>query len=268
MIDRLGLSLKPCRSDPSWPRIVCHSPYARPLGLWFSDLTLFRIKICGITRLADARLAALAGADAIGLNFFPESQRYVEPSEARSLLVGLPPRVAKVGVFVNADVGDIQSIADDLQLEWIQLHGDEPPEMLAELCDRRIIRAFRLGDEGLEPVLAYLKACQAARMPDAVLLDAYHEDEYGGTGTSWDWRPLDEIRSCGVQGWVLAGGLTPFNVEDAVLAARPDAVDVASGVESKPGCKDALLIRAFVSAAAKAFSQLEQSDRERQEDNA
>lgn len=223
---------------------------------------MFQIKICGVTRPSDVRLAALAGADAIGLNFHPASPRYVDLATADKIVSAFPPGVAKVGVFVNAGADQIRGLADRLGLDWIQLHGDEPPEMLSRLGDRQVLRAFRFSEHGAAAIPRYLELCRSAgRMPDAILVDACQPGEYGGTGVTADWKVIAEIREVFAPlPWVLAGGLTPFNVQDAVAAARPWAVDVASGVESRPGVKNPLLVRAFVAAAQKAFAERNRSD--------
>lgn len=218
---------------------------------------MFQIKTCGITSVKDARFASLAGADAIGLNFYDQSPRHIELAAAELMMPAIPKTVAKVGIFVNATAAEINEIADRLDLDYIQLHGDEPPEFLGNFPARKVIRAFRCGEDGFTPISAYLAGCQAlGRMPDAVLLDACQPGEYGGTGKALDWGGVAQNRELlGDAPLILAGGLTPFNVAEAIRTAHPDAVDVASGVESAPGTKDLLLMRAFCSAAKKAFRQ-------------
>lgn len=219
---------------------------------------MFRIKICGITRPVDARIVALAGADAMGLNFFPESSRYVDLPTAAKIVADLRGPVAKVGVFVNCRIEEVQLTADQLELDWIQLHGDEPPELLGKLAGRQVLKAFRVGPDGLQPVAAYLDECQRlGRLPNAVLIDGLQEGQYGGTGVTTDWQALSAHREL-LRGLpvVLAGGLTPFNVTEAIAATRPNAVDTASGVESKAGLKDPMLVRAFVNSSRKAFQEM------------
>jgi phosphoribosylanthranilate isomerase len=220
---------------------------------------LFRIKICGVTSAKDAQVAALAGADAIGLNFYPGSKRYVDPTFAEKVVAGVPARVDRVGIFVNSPPEEILGIADRLKLTWIQLHGDETPKTLKELPGRSIISAFRLRDSGVTPVREFLAECQQLDVtPSAILFDVARPGEYGGTGHTLDWSSIGAVRDQFRQlPLVLAGGLTPFNVAEAVAAVRPDAVDVASGIESKPGIKDMLLVRAFVQSAKKALAELE-----------
>ena len=220
---------------------------------------MFRIKICGVTTAKDAQVAGLAGADAIGLNFYLRSKRYVDPTLADKIVAGVPARVARVGVFVNNSADEICGIADRLKLDWIQLHGDETPATVKALKGRSIISAFRLGETGVAPVHQFLAACQQLDvLPNALLFDVARPGEYGGTGHTLDWPSIGAVRDQFRQlPLVLAGGLTPFNVSEAVAAVRPDAVDVASGIESKPGIKDMLLVRAFVQSAKKALAELE-----------
>ena len=219
---------------------------------------MFRIKICGITNVDDALAAAQAGADAIGLNFYARSPRCIDHATARQIVATLPDEVVKVGVFVNAAAKGICHAVDDLELDLIQLHGDEPPEFLAELGGRPVMRALRLGPEGLPPVLDYIERCRAlAAMPEMVLLDAHVAGEYGGTGKAADW-PLAAkyVAQPGVPPLVLAGGLTPSNVAEAIRAVRPAAVDTASGVETSPRHKDPAAIVAFVRATQAAFGEI------------
>lgn len=220
---------------------------------------MFRIKICGITRREDATAAAAAGADAVGLNFYPPSVRYLPPEAAREVTADLPLSVWRVGVFVNATAAEIVRTAALAGLTAIQLHGDEPPEFGASLAallpaPLPILRAFRLKDAAsLADVGAYLAA---GRVPEAVLVDAHQPGSYGGTGHKVDWEMLAAFRpSPPWPSLVLAGGLTPANVAAAIRLVRPAAVDVAGGVESAPGRKDAAAVSAFVSAAAAAFAE-------------
>lgn len=225
------------------------------------DLKTFHIKICGITRAQDALWAAGAGADAVGLNFYSRSPRYIWPEDAQQLIALLPTEMVKVGIFVNAPPTEICQIFDTLGLDWIQLHGDEPPMVLEQLGQRPIIRAFRLGPEGLEPVFEYLERCRyIGRRPDWILLDGYRAGEYGGTGVQASWEICREYATLpGMPPLVLAGGLTPANVGEAIRLVRPMAVDTASGVEVAPGRKDPGLVAEFVRAAREAFHQLRQN---------
>jgi phosphoribosylanthranilate isomerase len=216
---------------------------------------VFRIKICGITSVNDAEVVVGAGADAIGLNFYPQSPRYVTPEQARSILEAVPERVIKVGLFVNAPGDHVCRTFDQLGLELIQLHGDEPPIFLACLGNRPVMRAFRLGREGWQAVTGYLRQCRdLRRMPRLVIVDSLVKGSYGGTGQVGDWSRLTEYPTGqSFPPLVLAGGLTPQNVAEAIRAVRPTAVDTASGVESSPGRKDPAAVGAFVRAARVAF---------------
>ncbi len=216
---------------------------------------MFRIKICGITRPEDARAAAEAGADAIGLNFYSGSKRFVSPSDAQRIVAALPTGVAKVGVFVNASAAEIADTASTLQLDWIQLHGDEPPEFLAQVFSTKVVKAFRCGPQGLATVGQYLQRCQELdTLPAAVLVDSLCVGEYGGSGQPAPWALLS-----GERPWllglplILAGGLKAKNVAEAIRQVRPDGVDTASGVEVSPGVKDAAKIQALVDATRKAW---------------
>jgi phosphoribosylanthranilate isomerase len=218
---------------------------------------MFRVKICGITNLADAQVAAEAGADAIGLNFYAASPRCCPLERARQIAAALPPHVCKVGVFVNAAADEIRRTARAVPLDLIQLHGDEPPEFLREIRPLPILRAVRIRDD-LSGFDAYLEACHRQNaMPRMVLLDALRPDQYGGTGTTLDWDFLAQNRHH-FRGMpiVLAGGLTAENVAAAIAAARPWAVDVASGVETAPGTKSPVLVNQFVCAAKRALNGL------------
>ncbi len=215
---------------------------------------MFRIKICGITTPADARLAAQAGADAIGINFYAGSPRFVEAKVAEEIAAAVPATVAKVGVFVNQTVERIEALISQVPLDFVQLHGDEPPEMFAELGPARIIKAFRSQDSGLTPVADFLAACGLAHAPAAVLIDAHAPGQFGGTGVSLDWTTVGNDTSLPPDvPLLLAGGLNADNVAEAIRLARPFGVDVASGVELSPGVKDADSVRAFVENAARAF---------------
>jgi phosphoribosylanthranilate isomerase len=164
--------------------------------------------------------------------------------------------VAKVGVFVNMPARDVARLADTLHLDWIQLHGEEPPEVVAALKPRRVIRALPCGQGGLPAVVRYLEMCEThGGIPDALLADAAAGSTYGGTGLTADWSQLLPPR-CWLRDipLVLAGGLKPDNVASAVTTVQPDAVDTASGVESSPGKKDRDRLHTFVTAARHAFA--------------
>jgi phosphoribosylanthranilate isomerase len=205
-----------------------------------------RIKVCGVTREADAALAAELGVDAVGFNFAPGSPRRLEPDRARALGAVLPPFVVRVGVFVDADRKEIEAVAGRAGLHVAQLHGEETPEMCAAL---RLpwYKAHRVG-EGF-------RADSVRKWGGgAFLLDAAAPDRRGGTGRTFDWAVAREAAAHGRV--ILAGGLTPENVAAAIAAARPYAVDVSSGVESAPGVKDPGRLRAFVRRAREAAARL------------
>ncbi|MHB8861893.1 MAG: phosphoribosylanthranilate isomerase [Pirellulaceae bacterium] len=219
---------------------------------------MFRIKICGITNLADALAAIDAGADALGLNFYGPSPRVIGEQAARELVQSLPPHVAKVGVFVNETVDRMRSLADQLGLDFVQLHGDDPPSRIAELAPRQVIRAFRTTGHW-EEVSTYLsETSHTSHSPTAVLVDACEPGKYGGTGSTVNWDNVRDMqRRLGRMPVILAGGLKPENIGEAIARAEPAAVDVASGVESVTGRKDPALMRQFVQAALTAWRALE-----------
>jgi phosphoribosylanthranilate isomerase len=215
----------------------------------------FRIKVCGITSVDDARLAVEAGADALGLNFYAKSPRRIGLEMAREITAALAGRcVVRVGLFVNHTADEVCRTFDQLALDLVQLHGDEPPEFLTALGDRPVMRALRVGPAGLAPVLEYLDRCgQLGRMPAWVLLDTFSRQTYGGSGEAGDWNAMAQYARPGLPPLTLAGGLTPENVTAAIRAVHPMAVDVASGVETSPGRKDAQRVRQFVARARAAF---------------
>ena len=217
---------------------------------------MFRIKICGITSVEDALLAAEAGADAIGLNFYDKSPRYVTAERAKEICEALPANVAKVGVFVNSPSKGIIATVSRVGLSAVQLHGDEGPDFLALLGKLPVIKAFRCKESTLDGVKAFLGLCNESSHPSAILLDAHAPGNYGGTGQVIDWAGLARERKklLGIP-LILAGGLTPLNVAAATRLARPDAVDTASGVESAPGKKDPARVRDFIAAAKEAGMQ-------------
>lgn len=219
---------------------------------------MFRVKICGITNPNDATLAARAGADAIGLNFYTKSPRCVDHETAREIAASVPSGVVKVGLFVNEKAARICQLFDELQLDLIQLHGDETPDFLGRLRGRPIMKVFRVGAGGLAEIGDYLTQCETiGARPQAVLLDSLSVGGYGGTGKRADWNVAKAYQETPeLPPLVLAGGLRPDNVTEAIRAVRPAAVDVASGVESSPGRKDPAAVAAFVAAAREAFSAL------------
>jgi len=213
-----------------------------------------RVKICGITRPEWARLAAEAGADAIGLIFAP-SPRRVDAATAEAIIEALPPWVAAVGVFVDAPLAEVRDLAERLHLAAVQLHGAEPPEAPAGLRPLKVIKAVPLGAEGdLEAVRRWHAAARAAgRTPDAYLVDAPPAGgRRGGTGRGADWRLARRLRDEMPVPVILAGGLGPDNVAEAVRTVRPWGVDTSSGTEAAPGEKSPEKVRAFVEAVRAA----------------
>ncbi len=200
-------------------------------------MPIVRSKICGITRVEDALAAAEAGADAIGLVFYPASPRAVGVQQARAIIAALPPFVTTVGLFVNASRCEINETLDAVPLDVLQFHGDESPES----CDGfhpPWYKALRV--QSAEDVRR-----EAARYSgaSAILLDAYVAGVPGGTGEVFDWSLIPSDLALPL---ILAGGLTPANVQQAIAQVRPYAVDVSGGVESSKGIKDAAKVREFV----------------------
>lgn len=202
-----------------------------------------RVKICGITRVEDAKAAANAGADAIGLVFDRRSPRCVEIERAAAIARELPPFVTLVGLFVDATSARVEEVLRDVRLTLLQFHGDEAPEQCSRY-GRPYIKAIRMRD-GVD--LTH----EAARYADAsgLLLDSFVADQAGGSGTTFDWGRVPRDLSKPI---VLAGGLTVDNVRDAIRRVRPAAVDVSSGVEVSKGIKDPKKIAAFIAAVREA----------------
>jgi phosphoribosylanthranilate isomerase len=205
-------------------------------------LSTVRVKICGITRLEDALAAAELGADALGFNLWPGSRRHLRPEAAREIASRLPPFVTAVGVFVNQGPAEVLRLAAAAGVAALQLHGDEAPGD-CEGLGLPVIKSFRVAGP------ADLAAVSAYRAAAAVLLDSRSEG-FGGSGRAFDWELARQAR--GPKPLILAGGLTPENVAEAVRAVRPWAVDVASGVESSPGIKDRERMARFIRAAREA----------------
>lgn len=202
-----------------------------------------RTKICGITRSGDAAAAVASGADALGFVFFASSPRHVTASQAADIIRGLPPFVTTVGLFVNAGEEEVRAVLDVVPLSLLQFHGDEDNAFCCRF-GRPWIKALAMkpGQDILAIIAAY---------PDAsgILLDAWHPDLRGGTGHSFDWATFPAQAG---KPLILAGGLTPDNVGQAILQTRPYAVDVSGGVEQAKGIKDARLIAAFLAEVRKA----------------
>jgi phosphoribosylanthranilate isomerase len=216
-----------------------------------------KVKICGITNLEDACLAVEAGADLLGFIFYPKSPRYVTPEQVKSQILRLRPsaslgtssgqvanrnsQIRFVGVFVDEDLDYVWQVAAQCGLHYVQLHGEESPQQIAALQGRGlgVIKALRVRDASS---LAGMERCR----PDLFLLDTCVHGQMGGTGRTFDWTLALQAKAHGPI--LLAGGLTPANVAEAVRTVRPWGVDVSSGVEAQPGRKDPDKVRAFVQA--------------------
>jgi phosphoribosylanthranilate isomerase len=210
---------------------------------------MVRVKICGITNVEDALLACELGAHAIGLNLYEKSPRCISPFTASKIIQRLPPFVAPVGVFVNWQAAAVASLAKALGLAAAQLHGDEPAKLVSEVAKKvPVIKALHAGKGSALPPFARYRGVTA------FLLDAPHSGQYGGTGRTADWTLAQTAAKS--HRILLAGGLTPENVAEAILAVRPYAVDTTSGVESKPGKKDPGKLRAFFEEVARANQQI------------
>jgi phosphoribosylanthranilate isomerase len=200
-----------------------------------------RVKICGITTWDDARLSVDLGASALGFNFYPPSPRSISPADAWNIIRRLPPFVEAVGVFVDWPPLVVDALARALRLGSVQLHGGESPEEVAELGRRhRVIKAVQVG-RGFR-----VASLSRYRRADGLLLDGFAYGLHGGTGSTLDWKLARAARRYGRI--ILAGGLSPENIVEAIRAAKPYAVDVASGVETRPGHKDPARLRALFAA--------------------
>ncbi|MBC7751270.1 MAG: phosphoribosylanthranilate isomerase [Candidatus Saccharibacteria bacterium] len=213
-----------------------------------------RVKICGLTRAQDVQAAVQAGADAVGFVFYPPSPRAVTAEQVAKLLDYVPPFVQTVGLFVDVDDADLRHILKTVRIDLLQFHGNETPEQcarLAALTGKRWIKALQMNpDVDIQPIIARYRAIGAS----GILLDAWHPDLFGGTGHAFDWRrfpqfePFPNDRSQHQCPLILAGGLTPDNVAEAIRQTRAFAVDVSGGVESAKGIKDETLIQRFIAA--------------------
>ncbi len=201
---------------------------------------MFKVKVCGITNLDDAILACDCGADALGFVFYDKSPRFITPEAAEKIVAQLPPFVSKVGVFVNTPAETVSEICRHSRLAIAQLHGDETTKYCNNLSID-YIKAFRVSDSfRADSVLEY--------GGPAYLLDAYHRDQYGGTGLTFNWDLALQVKSHGRI--ILSGGINSDNVEEAVTRVQPDAIDVGSGVESSPGRKDRRKLTVFMQQVA------------------
>jgi len=198
-----------------------------------------RVKICGITRLEDARDAVLHGADAVGLVFYGPSARCVSLASARDIVKHTPPFVGTVAVFVNPLRDEVEEVIRECNVTLLQFHGDEAPDFCASF-PRPYIKAARI-----RPGLDLIKYLSPYIDAQAWMLDAFHEDLWGGTGGAFDWSVVPDKMAKPV---VLSGGLTADNVSAAIRRVRPYAVDVSTGVEMSRGIKDTARIAAFIGA--------------------
>ena len=198
--------------------------------------TQVKVKICGMTNLKDVKVAVDGGVDAVGFIFYKKSPRSVTMQAVREIVLELPPFVDSVGVFVNETAEQINKIADHCKLDRVQLHGDESPAFCKKIR-RRVIKAIRVKDiQSLKKLSDYPVS--------SFLLDTFSEDQYGGTGEVFDWNLAFPAKRYGPI--ILAGGLTPINVHQAIQRIQPYGVDVCSGVESQPGIKDHKKMKAFL----------------------
>ncbi len=217
-------------------------------------LSCFRVKICGVRKISDLQAAAAAGADTVGLNFYPPSVRYL-PNDAHTAELATEARrlgLLTVGVFVNEAPTTMLRLAQALQLAAVQLHGDETLEQAGQILDQSlsVIRAVRLPTRALssEEIDQAVSPWQAAGC--GVLLDADAGGSFGGVGHRLDWRTIGRWAAAVRYPWMLAGGLTPESLGNAIKQARPYGVDVASGVEAPRGVKSEALIRRFCQIAS------------------
>ena len=229
---------------PSNPRIARET--ARGNGATMPGLRpATRVKICGITAWDDARLSVDLGASALGFNFYPPSPRAISPADAWNIIRRLPPFVEAVGVFVNWPPLVVNALARALRLHTVQLHGAELPEEVDALArTHRVIKAVQV-KRGFRPA-----SLSRFRHADGILLDGFARGLHGGTGHTVDWNLARAARRYGRI--ILAGGLTPENIGEAIRVAEPYAVDVASGVEARPGRKDPARLRALFAAVESA----------------
>lgn len=228
----------------------------------------FKIKICGLTDPANVRPTVEAGAQALGLNFFSGSKRFIDPDQAVLLGETIPAEIMRVGVFVNDMMSPMMIHATGIpRLDYIQLHGEETVKQVADLHGLLgsfdgddsakapgIIKAFRLKSDPETEIGSFLDECKRRKVPlAAMLIDAFSTAGHGGTGERADWAALGRWTDRRGVPLILAGGITPENVAEAIATVRPDAIDTASGVESSPGIKDPSRVRALVQTAEIAW---------------
>lgn len=203
---------------------------------------MVKIKICGITNLEDALYATECGADALGFNFYKKSPRYIDPPRAAEIIAQLPPLIMSIGIFVNEHEDRIREIQQLTCIPTMQFHGDESPEF----CQRfggHVIKAFQVKDKESLKAMAHYRV-------GAFLLDSYRDGVRGGTGVTFDWHLAVVAKTFGKI--ILAGGLTPENVAEAVKLVQPYGVDVAGGVEKEKGIKDHVKIKKFINEVRRA----------------
>ncbi len=223
----------------------------------------FKIKICGLTDPANVRPTVEAGAQALGLNFYSGSKRYLGYTESANVLARcIPDEIIRVAVFVNPTLDQLANGIATGRANYIQLHGEETPNDLIRIEDYLlgyvkvpgIIKAFRLREDPEAEIGTFLDQCQRYEIPlAAMLIDAYSTAGHGGTGERADWAALGKWTDRRGVPLILAGGITPENVAEAIATVRPDAIDTASGVESLPGIKDPARVRALIQAAEAAW---------------
>ena len=201
---------------------------------------MVKVKICGITNVSDALMAARAGADALGFNFSRGSPRYIPPEKAKPIVLSLPPFVAAVGVFVDSPPDLVREVVEFCGLQFAQLHGHETPRRVERLAGIHVLKTIRVASE------ADIRKIGKYRV-DGFVLDSYVKGKPGGTGESFDWTLARAASSTAPI--ILAGGLRPDNVAEAIRTVRPYGVDTASGVESAPGQKSKELVLKFIRAA-------------------
>lgn len=201
---------------------------------------MIKVKICGITNREDALAACEYGADALGFVFYKKSPRFIEPEKAKEIIKAIPPFVTTVGVFVDEDANTINKIVKRIGLYTVQLHGNESSEFCGKIISK-VIKAVRVRGQDVSDF-----GLSSYRV-SAYLMDTYREDMPGGTGETFDWEVAKEAKKFGRI--ILAGGLTPHNVAEAVKTVMPYAVDVSSGVEQRPGKKDLKKVKEFIERA-------------------
>jgi phosphoribosylanthranilate isomerase len=217
----------------------------------------FKIKICGLTDPANVVPTVEAGAQAIGLNFYQQSKRYLDSRLARLVAAKIPEYIARVGVFVNASIELVIERTKDCGLDFVQLHGDETPAQMLQIQHSlmklpdppSIIKAIRLQHDPEIEIGLLIDECRRQGVQlGAVLVDAFSTTDYGGTGARADWTALGKWKARRGVPLILAGGINPKNAIEAIHLVRPDALDTASGVESTPGFKDPELVHRLVEA--------------------